>query len=31
MIEIDEGLKPGDKLVLCAWRGLTVAAVCVEW
>ncbi len=32
MIEIDESLKPGDKLVLCAvGAGLTVAAVCVEW
>jgi 3-oxoacyl-[acyl-carrier-protein] synthase III len=32
MIEIDESLKPGDKLLLCSvGAGLTVAAVCVEW
>ena len=32
LIEIEESLKPGDKLVLCAvGAGMTMAAIAVEW
>jgi 3-oxoacyl-[acyl-carrier-protein] synthase-3 len=32
LTEVEEGLKPGDKLILCAvGAGITMAAVAVEW
>ena len=32
MVEIDEQLQPGDKLVLCSvGAGVTTAAISVEW